>query len=108
MYAHLYKIKLLYRNYLVTKLEIVKIRCGGERVRELRSNDSKFVAVILDCTVLEREIKEPILGTLLHVLESTSRGLCSALHSKRTHLLKPCSIDQQFCTVAVYMFVDLQ
>ena len=31
-------------------------RCGGERVRELRSNDSKFVAVILDCTVLEREI----------------------------------------------------
>ena len=25
-------------------------RCGGERVRELRSNDSKFVAVLLVCS----------------------------------------------------------
>lgn len=62
-------------------------QCDGELVRELKSSDSKFVAVLLDCTVLEREIHEPILGTLLHDLESTSRGLCSVLHSKRTQLL---------------------
>ena len=52
-----------------------------------KADDREFATLILDCTGLINEFKEPVLGTFLHELESTFRGFCFALHLKRTTLL---------------------
>ena len=58
----------------------------------IKSNDTVLTtnildSTILDCTTLIDVVREPVMDNILHEIESTARGLCSALHMKRTALL---------------------
>ena len=53
----------------------------------IKSNDTVLSTTILDCTTLIDVVGEPVMDNVLHEIESTARGLCFALHMKRTALL---------------------
>ena len=53
----------------------------------IKSNDTVLTTTILDCTTLIDVVGEPVMDNVLHEIESTARGLCFALHKKRTALL---------------------
>ena len=53
----------------------------------IKSNDTVLTTTILDCTTLIDDVREPVMDNILHEIESTARGLCFALHMKRTALL---------------------
>ena len=53
----------------------------------IKSNDTVLTTTILDCTTLIDDVREPVMDIVLHEIESTARGLCFALHMKRTALL---------------------
>ena len=52
-------------------------------VNRIMLNNTELTATILDCTMLINDVREPVLDTFLHEIESTARGLCFALHLKR-------------------------
>ena len=53
----------------------------------IKSHDTVLTTAILDCTTLIDDVREPVMDIVLHEIESTARGLCFALHMKRTAVL---------------------
>ena len=53
----------------------------------IKSNDTVLTTTIPDCTTLIDDVREQVMDNVLHEIESTARGLCFALHMKRTALL---------------------
>ena len=60
---------------------------GVAKLNDFKINDTEFTAILLDCTVLIDPNSALPLEAFLHEMETSSRGLCYALHMKRTSLL---------------------
>ena len=67
--------------------KLIQNSLGVAKLNDFKINDTEFTAILLDCTVLIDPNSVLLLEAFLHEMESFSRGLCYALHMKRTSLL---------------------
>ena len=76
------------RNQFLDKIyQSLQKSVGVGHFTRIKSNDTVLATTILDCTTLIDGVREPVMDIFLHEIESTARGLCFALHMKRTALL---------------------
>ena len=76
------------RNQFLDKIyQSLQKSVGVGHFDRIKSNDTVLATTILDCTTLIDDVREPVMDNFLHEIESTARGLCFALHMKRTALL---------------------
>ena len=76
------------RNQCLDKIyQSLQKSVGVGHFDRINSNDTVLTITILDCTTLIDDVREPVMDIFLHETESTARGLCFALHMKRTALL---------------------
>ena len=67
--------------------KLIQNSLGVAKLNDFKINDTEFTAILLDCTVLIDPNSVLLLEAFLHEMETFSRGLCYALHMKRTSLL---------------------
>ena len=67
--------------------KLIQNSLGVAKLNDFKINDTEFTAILLDCTVLIDPNSVLLLEAFLHEMEPFSRGLCYALHMKRTSLL---------------------
>ena len=73
----------------VRQFVLIKIRQSLQNSRyvgyfnKIRSNDTEFTAIVLNCTTMIDDANEPVLDTFLHAMKSTVMGslLCSSLET---------------------------
>ena len=76
------------RDSFIETIKSVLSQYLGDEVQQCICRDSELlVALILDCTAVELNLRETQREDFLSKFESVARGLCYALHCKRTRLL---------------------
>ena len=76
------------RDPFIETIKSVLSQYLGDEVQQCICRDSELlVALILDCTAVQLNLREPQREDFLSKFESVARGLCYALHCKRTRRL---------------------
>ena len=57
---------------------------GKREQQDITRDLNLFVALILDCTAVDLNLSETQMDDFLSKFESVARGMCYALHCKRT------------------------
>ena len=79
---------LLRCRFIKTIKSVLSQYLGDEVQQCICRNSEVLVALILDCTAVESNLRETQREDFLSKFESVARGLCYALYCKRTRLLK--------------------
>ena len=76
------------RDPFIKTIKSVLSQYLGDEVQQCICRDSEvLVALILDCTAVELNLRETQREDFLSKFKSVARGLCCALHCERTRLL---------------------
>ena len=78
-----YKIR---QPFLDKIYKLIQNSLGVAKLNDFKINDTEFTAILLDSVLIDPNSALP-LEAFLHEMETSSRGLCYALHMKRTSLL---------------------
>ena len=71
----------------ICPFRILVLPLGDEEQQCICRDSELLVALILDCTAVELNLRETQREDFLFKFESVARGLCYALHCKRTRFL---------------------